>query len=342
MDYLQQLNKGSVEASFFSETKPLPLVLTDTSHSLSLVQWAEQNSDLVRQCVLKYGAVLCRGFIVDGHKDFERFIELTSAGALPYLERSSPREQVEGNIYTSTSLRADQTIFLHNEQSYNLNFARNIYFYCEYPSAIGGETPLADTRKVLERIPEPLKFKLIDKGYLYQRNFSAYLGLTWQEAYQTQDPQEVEKYCRENDIEFTWGNGDIELRTRQKREVIAVHPLTHEKCWFNHCTFFNFKTLSEKAQASLRSIYDIEDVPNQTCFGDGSPLSDLEIKQLQQAYLSEKVSFKWQSADVLMVDNMLSSHARESYIGKRRVLTGLSEPTRWSDVKNTEIAMLEL
>ncbi|USE71052.1 taurine catabolism dioxygenase TauD [Pseudoalteromonas maricaloris] len=342
MDYLALLNQGSVTTSFFDQNKPLPLVITDTSNSISLIEWASNNSEVIKQCVFKYGAVLCRGFVVKSHKDFERYIRLTSAGALPYHERSSPRDQVEGNIYTSTSQRADQSIFLHNEQSYNLNFSRNIYFYCEVPAAVGGETPLADTRKILERIPEPLKLKLVEKGYQYQRNFSELFGLTWQEAYQTRDRNEVESYCTQNDIQFEWADGDIELRTRQKRAVIAIHPFTKERCWFNHCTFFNFKTLSEQVQSSLSAIFDMKNVPNQTCFGDGTPFSHSEIIQLQQAYLAEKVSFKWESSDVLMVDNMLSSHGREPFQGNRRVLTGLSEPTLWSDVQDKEMMVLEI
>jgi hypothetical protein len=65
-----------------------------------------------------------------------------------------PRRAVasEGNIYTSTDFPAEQSIFLHNENSYQHTWPMKIFFFCLKSATAGGETPLADVRKVLQRI----------------------------------------------------------------------------------------------------------------------------------------------------------------------------------------------
>jgi hypothetical protein len=50
------------------------------------------------------------------------------------------------------------------------------------------------------------------------------------------------------------------------------------------------------------------------------------MDSLREAYLAEKVVFPWQRGDVLMLDNMLTAHAREPYRGERRILTGMARP----------------
>jgi hypothetical protein len=41
---------------------------------------------------------------------------------------------------------------------------------------------------------------------------------------------------------------------------------------------------------------------------------------------SEAVVFPWQAGDVLMLDNMLTAHARRPFGGARRVVVAMAEP----------------
>ena len=64
MQAIKNLNRGSTVTSFFNNNKPLPLVITDQSGELPLLQWAQTHRDDIIACQLAYGAVLCRGFNV--------------------------------------------------------------------------------------------------------------------------------------------------------------------------------------------------------------------------------------------------------------------------------------
>ena len=37
------------------------------------------------------------------------------------------------------------------------------------------------------------------------------------------------------------------------------------------------------------------------------------------------ISFAWQAGDVLMLDNMLTAHARSTFTGKRKVVVAMAE-----------------
>ena len=134
----------------------LPLMIKPRSNkSEDLIDWAKDHRDFIEQSVHQYGGVLFRGFNVEGAEAFERFIATTGQAALTYQEKSSPRSQVAGNIYTSTDHPPNQSIFLHNEQSYNNVFPQKIFFYCMTPAETKGETPIANCRTVWKRLNLP-------------------------------------------------------------------------------------------------------------------------------------------------------------------------------------------
>jgi alpha-ketoglutarate-dependent taurine dioxygenase len=85
-------------------------------------------------------------------EDFDRAVRAISGDLLEYRERSSPRHAVAGKIYTSTDYPPSEPIFLHNENSYQKTWPMRIFFFCNVQPAVGGETPIADTRRVYERI----------------------------------------------------------------------------------------------------------------------------------------------------------------------------------------------
>ena len=275
-----------------------------------------------------HGGLLFRGFNVRTPVEFDRFITVTAGAPVNYMERSSPRTRVEGNIYTSTDYPANQAIFLHNEQSYNRQFPLRIYFCCLQPAATGGETPIADCRRVYARL-RPATIERFRAGYLYVRNFGAGVGLAWQEAFQTQEKNRVEEYCANNSIECRWLPGDG-LRTQQLRRAMATHPRTAQTVWFNHCTFFHVSTLPVIVQEVLRM--QPEGLPNQTYFADGSEIAPDILDELRAAYQAETRAFKWELGDVLMLVNMMVAHGRRPFSGPRKVVVGMADLYTWDSV----------
>jgi len=314
------------------EAGGLPRVVEPRAEGVNLAAWAEGQRALVESELARHGALLFRGFGVDTVEKFERFIEATSGGALAYHERSSPRSRVGGNIYTSTDYPPEQAIFLHCEQSYNLVFPAKIYFLCLTPAASGGETPVADTRRVYASLRPDVRRRFAEQGYVYARNFGDGFGLPWQTAFQTESRGEVEDYCRRHRIEFEWKPGG-RLRTRQRRPAVARHPATGEPVWFNHAAFFHVSTLEAAVRERLLAELGEEDLPNNTFYGDGSPIEPEVAEHLRQAYLREKTSFPWQRFDILMLDNMLVAHGREPFVGPRLVTAGMADQRHWDDVR---------
>jgi alpha-ketoglutarate-dependent taurine dioxygenase len=309
----------------------LPLVYEPAAEGVNLAEWARANRDELERELLAQGALLFRGFRIDSAERFEQFIAATSGGALEYGERSSPRTQVSGRVYTSTDYPPELGIFLHNEQSYNSTFPLKIYFFCLRPAAEGGATPLADTRKIFAALDPSIRERFAARRYMYVRNFGDGFGLTWETAFQTSSRAAVERYCRANDIEWEWKGGD-RLRTRQVRRAVARHPRSGAWAWFNHATFFHVTTLEPAVRDRLLEEFAEEDLPNNTYYGDGAPIEPSVLEALRGAYMQEKTSFAWQEGDVLLLDNMLTSHGRDPFNGARRVVAGMADPFAWGDV----------
>ncbi|MFN2416195.1 MAG: TauD/TfdA family dioxygenase [Pyrinomonadaceae bacterium] len=308
--------------------RTLPPVLRPAIGDLDLPAWAQANRAYVEELLDKHGALLFRGFEVKSAEVFQRFVEASSGEAMEYRERSSPRSAVAGRVYTSTDYPADQSIPMHNESSYRHTFPTRIYFHCVTPARAGGETPIADSRGVLRRIPEEVRARFAEKQVLYVRNYGDGFGLHWREVFQTDDKGEVEASCRESGIEFEWKSGD-RLRTRQVRPAIITHPRTSELSWFNHAAFFHVTSLPPALRDALLAELGEENLPTNTYYGDGSPIEPDQLAAVRAAYAAETVRFEWQRGDVLMADNLLTSHGRGSYEGERKVLVGMSCPWRW-------------
>jgi alpha-ketoglutarate-dependent taurine dioxygenase len=301
----------------------------------NLAKWGEQHCPLLREMLDEAGAILFRGFDVGGPQAFSSFISASTSGALPYTERSSPRRAVlaQDNIYTSTQYSEEHEIFLHNEQSYNLHFPLIIAFCCLQPAAVGGETPIADTRKIYRRLSEKTREQFHQRKYMYLRNYDGKFGLPWNTAFQTTDALELEAYCRANQIEFQWQESGRVLTTRQIREVVARHPRTQERCWFNHATFFHVRSQDAEVVEMMLEMYgDERRLPHSTYYGDAESIPTEVVDELRAAYLAEKVAFSWQKGDVLLLDNMLASHGRSSYRGERTVITAMADPVEWKSV----------
>jgi len=309
----------------------IPLVVEPAVDGVDLVDWAANNREYVEQLLLQHRALLFRNFASRTVPVFEHFITATSDGVLmEYKDRSSPRHEVGEKIYTSTDYPPDQTIFLHNEGTYWMTWPLKIYFFCLVAPAQGGETPIADTRRIFSRISREARERLIEKQIRYQRNFNQGFGLTWQSVFQTNDKSVVEQYCRRNAIEFEWRDGD-RLRTSQVRPAVAKHPRTGEIVWFNHATFFNVSTLEPAMRATLLETFAESDLPFNTYYGDGSPIEPWVLDEFRDAYQQEKITFPWQEGDILLLDNMSVAHGRAPYSGDRKILVGMADPFNRED-----------
>jgi len=311
----------------------LPHVIHVDTSPRKAIDWLSEYTEAIRARITLYGAVLLRGLPIHGAREFGDIFSTILGPPIPYSERSSPRKTLGNNVYSSTDYRNDRSIFLHNEQSYNSNFVRFIGFYCAAAATTGGETPLADTRKVFRRIDPTIREECIRKGYFYRRAFGFGLGPSWRETFGLASATELEEYFHQNKIDYEWMSKNHErLVTQQKRAVVARHPISDELTWFNHMTFFNILCLEPELRNLLETTSENGEYPHTTLFGDGAEIPPPIIESLRDAYLSEEVTFNWIAGDILLIDNMLVAHGRRPFTGPREVLVAMSTPTRWEDV----------
>jgi alpha-ketoglutarate-dependent taurine dioxygenase len=303
---------------------PLPLVV-EADGATPLLAWFEENRAAVAEETLERGGVLFRGFGLAGVNAFEEFVRAASPDLMEYKERSTPRTEVGNRIYTSTEYPAHQQIAHHNEFSYAYTWPMRIFFFALIAPKKGGETPIVDSRKVYQSIPQDVRAKFEEKGVMYVRNYGTGIDLSWREAFQTGDRSKVEEYCRNAPVEWEWLPDD-RLRTRQIRPSVARHPETGEMLWFNQAHLFHISNLDGEVRSAMQQVFDEQDLPRNACFGDGTPIADSDLEAVRQSYRAHEVVFQWQDGDVLMLDNMMVAHGRNPYQGERRILAALAQP----------------
>jgi alpha-ketoglutarate-dependent taurine dioxygenase len=305
----------------------LPILLDVETSGLNAMNWAETYQQDVRSLININGAVLIRGLKVLGSAQFGKILStLFGSELLEYTYRSTPRTSLRGNVYTATEYPASEVIPQHNENSYSRNWPNRIGFMCLLPAETGGETPIGDSRVVYNMLPKSVRDKFEQKGVMYVRNYST-LDLPWSVVFQTEDKSRVEDYCKANELNYEWLE-DNGLRTSQVNPATAVHPHTGEKIWFNQAHLFHVSNLDKSIAEALLASLGEENLPRNSYYGDGSPIELEALELIQSVYEQTKIKFAWQKNDLLLLDNMLFTHGRESYTGARKILAGMSCPNR--------------
>lgn len=301
------------------------LLITPNEKDAALDDWARAHKHWLEEQLVEHAAVLLRDF--DSSMEMFRSVGRIFGGELlKNTYASTPRKAVGGNAYTATEYPADQTIVQHSEDAYTKNWPMKLAFYCEVPPSSGGETPLASTRKITATIPDSILEKFRQKGVQYVRNYHPGIDLPWQEVFDTEDPDEVESICARRGIESKWMD-DGSLRTIERCQGLATHPVTNEEVWFNQAHLFHSSNLApDLVEALLMLVGDERSLPRNTFYGDASPIEPETLQTVRDAIEENKTAFRWERGDVLLVDNMLTTHGRNPFTGERKLFVAMMEP----------------
>jgi len=311
---------GPVKGELLSNDHTGIVVCGTGSDFADLIGWGNTYRDSLLTALHIHGAVMLQGFPADLGL-FNEFVQVIGGDPLPYTERSTPRSSVSGNIYTSTEYPPDQAIPMHNENSYSDVWPDNLYFFCQVAAETGGATPVADSRAVCQLIPSAVRDRFAG-GVIYARTFRQGLGLSWQEAFQTEDRSVVEAYCASHHQQFEWIGDD--LRTRHHRPATAHEPFGGEEVWFNQANLFHVSSLEPDLREVLLSLYGEDFLPRNAYFADGSPISADDLAAIAAAYDKASFALPWSAGDIMVVSNMLAAHGRQPYTGQRRTLVAMT------------------
>jgi alpha-ketoglutarate-dependent taurine dioxygenase len=199
-------------------------------------------------------------------------------------------------------------------------------FCCLQPASEGGETPIADSRVILDHLSaETLEaFERRDIRYVRNMHGGDGHGLSWQAAFQMTDRESVARYCRQAQIEHHW-TSDGGLTTAQIRPAIRRHPVSGERVWFNQAHQWHSSNFGSDVSAALEHHPDGNTLPLSVTFGDGAPLPASMLAEIRSAITVASVTFPWIKGDMLLLDNMLVAHGRNPFRGPRRVLVALGK-----------------
>lgn len=321
-----------MKSRLFDDAIPLPLIIEPEADGLekqslsSLIDWLTNDRATFDSELLKHGALLFRGFSIRSADEFEAVTQAIEPRLLSYVEGDSPRTRVKGNIYTSTEYPKEYRISLHNELSFAHKWPRKLFFYCAVPPAAGGETLIADCREVLRALPAEVRQRFAEKKIMYVNNLHGGLGIgkSWQETFETADKAAVESHLRSGGAQFEWKT-DGGLWISQVREAVTVHPETGEQVWFNQADQWHASLLDEETREAFLDLdLDERDLPHNSFFGDGSPIDPEDLKRIRSLMFDKAIFFPWQQGDLLVIDNMLTAHGRNSYEGTRRILVAMA------------------
>ncbi len=254
--------------------------------------------------------------------DFNRIVASMGRETLRYDFGSTPRTRLSKDIYTSTEYPADQEIPMHNEMSYTNSWPGRIWFYCEQPADTGGETPIADSRRVYEQIPPHIREAFEQHGVQYVRNYYTSIDVPWQQVFQTDDPAEVNAYCARNGIAATW-EGE-QLQTSQTCQASLVYNEKGDKVWFNQAHLFHYSSLPPALQAHLLQMFGEKGMPRNSCLGNNAPIPADHLQTIRDVYNQLKVSHRMKQHDILLLNNIITAHGRQPYTGARKIRVAMT------------------
>ena len=323
------MTPGAVAAPAAAAARPtagtLPVVFAPASPGLPIGLARATLGSAIEQALHDHGGVLFRGYGVAGAEEFRGFARSFGHALVSYEYGSTPRRRVAEGIYSSTEYPAHQQIPLHNEQSYARDWPMKIWFHCQIAAPSGGETPIADSRRVYQRVDPAIRRRFTERGVAYVRNYGNGLDVPWQTVFDTNDPGAVEVYCQAHEIDFAW-TSEGELRTRQVAQAVARHPRSHDWVWFNQAHLFHISALEPAVREALLEAVDPDQLPRNAYYGDGGAIEDAVLDEIRGAYAELQVVFPWQAGDVMMLDNMLAAHGRTPFSGPRKVIVAMAEP----------------
>ena len=296
-----------------------PLCITQERKEKA-TNWMKKNKNTIFEKLLKqHGAVLLRGFDIDDAKDFSDLILSIGFEEQKYHGGNAVRKLVAPRVFTSNESPPDKLIPFHHEMAQLDDFPNKVFFFCEIPSLIGGQTPILLSSKICDYIRENkrcLYNKLKNEGVRYKIRMpnvsddSSSIGRSWCSTFATNDKSEVEKTLRESNSTWTWHtNGDLTVKSKKMNAILE------DKYFFNQIIAAYIGWNDSRNEGKNCIVFAKSD----------EEIKEKDMKDIYEEMQKISVSFKWCKGDVLIIDNERVMHSRNTFIKPRRILASLSK-----------------
>lgn len=309
------------------EGNPVALVDLNDYSPKQFCEYYLENKSAIEDNLSQHGVIKFKGVTIKDSEDFQQIVDGISDKFMAYLDGTSPRTKISGNVYTSTEYSHTKKIALHNELSYSAKWPGKLFLSCLKPAASGGETLFGNSAAILREMNPEIVKNVEEKDVMYIRNLHGGIGLgpSWQDTFEITEKQELIDYCQRYNIQLEWKE-DNAVRLSQVRKGIIEHRKTGEKLWFNQIDQFHAIQLGDEMYDMMKDIYgEADNFPQHVKFGNGEQISKETVKEIISTM--ERMTFapKWAENEFVMVDNELVCHGRNPYEGERQVILSMSE-----------------
>lgn len=331
----------------------LPLII-EASQKVSvddLEKWIKNNRKYIHEKLNSIGGILFRGFDIKTAHDFEKIAKLIDknlctshpfdGGARMWLTKYIYEADI--TEYTSAPL----PVPFHNEDSYIPYLPSTLMFCCIKPAEFGGESIISDCRKVFSSLPLNLQKKYSAKTI--KMTFAHSDSLFLVNSCIPKNEEEIKKFAKkygasnckrigEDETEFTFDVPAV-IKTKNHKQtsyIGRVHfadyltfaldiflsyrsrkKFSHRvmMCWLIiQCIAKHFRDVGA-------SYFKANKRRHWCTFGNNEPIPLSDQIKITFAFWRNSVTFPLESSDILVLNNLLISHGRLPYKGKRIILS---------------------
>ncbi|XP_070568318.1 dapdiamide synthesis protein DdaC-like isoform X2 [Ptychodera flava] len=324
------LRPGSKFPDYLASPRDNFPALYTVKPSASISDFAKGTRDIIERELHVHGALLFRGVPVQSPDDFSQFMQGLEYSLMGYYGGSGYRSTVTKDVMTASDDLPEYTIEPHNEMAYLEQYPMKFFLYCDVPPLPnhGGESVIVDGRQILPRLDPGLVEKLKRLGIRYYRQLPSRKPggndgySSWQEVFSVEEKPLIEKFMTQHRRSYRW-EPDGALTFWYNLPATIVHPKTGQEVWFNQLSSNHASYFKDHPAWAHVDIPD-DKYPCHTYYGDGSEFEEEVIQHIREVMWETSVGFQMQRGDVIVLDNLLTLHARLGFRGRRRLLVGMS------------------
>ncbi len=329
LDEARRILGDTVECWGLAENQP-PLFISPREGAFAsvdeVVAWGAEHRPALDRLILERGGIVLRGFPIVTSEDFSAVGGCFPAYTGGYQGGAAARRPLAKGVYEATQRTGDQTIPIHQEMFYLRDYPGRIAFFAKKVAEEGGETLIADMRRITSEMPEIIRGKLERLGIENVRNFAPKTGNReetrlmdkrgWDFAFYTDSREEVDEICRRRHMRPHW-HEDGSLTVFNLEDAFVSHPLTGERIYRGGVHIAHFFRGSYDNTGKAAELRQQQKFPSGAYLGDGSELEPEEDAEFQRLVDRYTYSWPWQDGDVMILDNLETGHGRNPFRGKR-------------------------
>ena len=229
-------------------------------------------------------------------------------------------------VFTTNESPPSEPIPFHHEIAQVPDPPSYIMFYCDVEPAKGGETPIIRSDQVcdyfFQEFPE-FAAEVESKGVKYIRvmpleddNTSA-IGRSWKSTFQCTTKKEAEDAMTKIGTTWEWlKNGDV-------RTTSAAVPAIRTDQRSGRKMFFNSMVAAYTGWIDSRN-----DPTKAIILGDDSAINGAALLKVAEFQRDHRVCFQWKKGDIILIDNFVTMHSRNTFERPRRILAAIGGPSQ--------------